>query len=83
MRCQDLMFGKPSGCLAKAAEVRSIKINPDLIANYVEMKASRDLVIHYRGLINQLYLDNGGRKARGALHDELPIDADYFSRTSS
>ncbi|SFH66892.1 hypothetical protein SAMN05216525_101182 [Bradyrhizobium sp. Gha] len=78
LRCQDLMFGKPSEYLAKAAEVLSIQLKPDVIATYVEMKASRDLIIHNGGRINQLYLDKAGRKARGEIDDELDIDEDYF-----
>lgn len=42
------------------------------------MKASRDLIIHNGGRINQLYLDKAGRKARGGIDDKLDIDEDYF-----
>ncbi|WP_315718283.1 MULTISPECIES: hypothetical protein [unclassified Bradyrhizobium] len=79
LRCQDLMFSKPSEYLAKAAEVLSIQLKPDIVATYVEMKASRDLLIHNGGLINQLYLDKAGRKARGKINDELDIDEEYFA----
>ncbi|MDB5405670.1 MAG: hypothetical protein JWL84_582 [Rhodospirillales bacterium] len=78
MRCQELMFAKPADYLAKAAQVLSIEIPKDRIANYLELKATRDVLIHNQGLINRLYIDKAGTKARGQLGDELVIDEDYF-----
>jgi hypothetical protein len=78
LRCQELMFGKPSDYLAKAAKVLSIKIDKDIMDSYIEIKASRDIIIHSLGRINKIYLDKAGKKARGKAGDELPIDADYF-----
>jgi hypothetical protein len=79
LRCQDLMFGKPSEYITKAAKVLSIEIKQSVIDNYIEMKASRDVIIHNRGEINQIYLDKARAKARGALGEELAIDEDYFA----
>jgi len=78
LRCQELMFGKPSDYLAKAAKVLSIEIDADIILDYIEMKASRDIIIHNLGLINRLYVEKAGNKARGKVDEELAIDADYF-----
>jgi hypothetical protein len=79
LRCQDLMFGKPSEYIAKVAKILSIVIKQDVVDNYIEMKASRDVMIHNRGEINQIYLDKAGAKSRGALGEELVIDEDYFA----
>jgi len=46
---------------------------------YVELKATRDLLVHGLGAINALYLSTAGRKARGGLGDEVVVDAKYFS----
>jgi hypothetical protein len=78
LRCQELMFGKPADYLAKVAKVLSIEIPEPIIQDYTEIKASRDIIVHSGGRINQLYLDKAGNGARGALGDELAIDADYF-----
>jgi hypothetical protein len=78
LRCQDLMFGKPAEYLAKVLKVLSIEIGDDILQAYIEMKASRDVIIHNQGEINQLYVDKAGDKKRGAVGDELIVDADYF-----
>lgn len=78
LRCEGLMFGKPSEYLAKAAEVLSIELNPETIAEFVEIKASRDIVIHNSGVINKLYVEKAGNRRRGTVGTELPIDQSYY-----
>jgi hypothetical protein len=78
LRCQDLMFGRPSDYLAKASKVLSIELPEETIGRYIEMKASRDVIIHNNGRINQLYLDKAGGKARGSVGDLLVVNEDYF-----
>lgn len=45
MRCQELMFAKPSDYLTKVVQVLSIEIPKDCIASYIELKATRDVLI--------------------------------------
>lgn len=78
MRCQELMFAKPSDYLAKVSQVLSIEIPDEVIKNYIELKATRDLLVHNQGLINDLYVHKAGEKARGQIGDELAIDEKYF-----
>jgi hypothetical protein len=47
----------------------------DLIA---EMKAARDLLIHNSGIVNKIYLDKAGTKARYAAGEKVVIDRHYF-----
>jgi hypothetical protein len=77
-RCQALMFGKPSDYLEAAAKVLSIEINRDVVADYIEIKASRDIVVHNLGNINQMYVDKAGRRARGRVGNPLELDQEYF-----
>jgi len=76
--CEALMFGKPAEYLDKAAKILSIEIDVDLIKDYIEIKASRDIIVHNLGEINRLYVDKAGEKARGAVGDELVINRAYF-----
>jgi hypothetical protein len=36
------------------------------------------LVVHNSRLVNQLYLDKAGARARAALGEQLPVDQDYY-----
>ena len=76
--CEGLMFGKPTVYLDKATKVLSIEIDDEFIKDYIEIKASRDIIVHNLGEINSLYVDKAGEKARGALGDELVVNTAYF-----
>lgn len=77
-RCEGLMFGKPADYLAKAAKVLSITIEKKTIDDYIEIKATRDIIVHGTGIINKIYLDKAKQSARGNLGEELTIDQKYF-----
>jgi len=78
MRCEGLMFGKPTDYMKKVGEVLSIELDPDFVADYVEIKASRDIIVHNLGEINSVYEEKAGAKKRGNVGDELTIDRSYF-----
>ena len=50
----------------------------DEIERVAEMKSARDLIIHNSGIVNAIYLDKAGPKARYALGDNVVIDRAYF-----
>lgn len=50
----------------------------DQIEQVAEMKAARDLLIHNSGVVNAIYLDKAGLKARYALDEKVVIDRAYF-----
>jgi hypothetical protein len=78
MKCEGLMFGKPSEYLDKAAKVLTIELNTNLVKEFIEIKASRDIIIHNSGRINKLYVEKAGDQRRGADGEELVIDRAYF-----
>jgi hypothetical protein len=48
------------------------------IERIAEMKAARDLIIHNSGIVNTIYADKAGTKARYAPGDKVVIDRPYF-----
>ncbi|MGR4866615.1 hypothetical protein [Caulobacter sp. LARHSG274] len=78
LKCEGLMFGKPSDYLDKAAKVLSIELDAELVRAFIEIKASRDIIIHNSGLINKLYVEKAGDARRGEVGEDLIIDHDYF-----
>ena len=77
-KCEGLMFGKPSDYLDKAAKVLSIELDDEIVKDFIEIKASRDIIIHNSGVINKLYVEKAGDRRRGEIGDELVIDRSYF-----
>ena len=45
---------------------------------YTEVKASRDVLVHNAGVINDLYLDKAGKLARGETGEALSLNDKYF-----
>lgn len=45
---------------------------------YVELKATRDIYIHNRGLVNETYRSKAESHARAEVGNILPVDAQYF-----
>lgn len=78
-RCQELLFAKPKDYLEKFAKVLSIDIKSEIFESFIEMKASRDVIVHNRGAINKIYVEKAGRKGRGAAGEELVVDEPYFT----
>lgn len=78
LKCEGLMFEKPAEYLNKVANILSIEIDDELIKDYIEIKASRDIIVHNLGEINRLYVDKAGEKARGRVGDELVVNRTYF-----
>lgn len=77
-RCQGLMFGKPTDYLDAAAKVLGIENDPNIVDDYIEIKASRDIIVHNSGAINRLYVDKAGPKRRGKTGEALKVDYQYF-----
>ncbi len=78
LKCEGLMFAKPKDYLEKASKVLAIELEQETVSAYIEIKASRDIIVHGSGVANNLYLEKSGNAARAALGDELPIDREYF-----
>lgn len=68
---------RPSAYMACVSTMLGVKEEP-LFADYYEISATRDLVVHNSRLINQLYLDKAGPKVRGALGQTIAVDKAYL-----
>ncbi len=72
------MFSQPREYLEKFQKVMSFELKGEYLARYMEIKASRDLIVHGTGEINAVYVSKAGALSRGQVGDELPVDAAYF-----
>lgn len=59
--------------------VLNIEIDNDVWLNWFEQKATRDIIIHNSGLINEMYLNKAGQLSRGLLSEKISIDQYYFN----
>jgi hypothetical protein len=68
---------RPSVYLTYIARLLGAKDDPSFL-DYYEIAATRDLVVHNSRVVNRLYLEKAGSKARGVLGAKLPVDQTYY-----
>jgi hypothetical protein len=59
-------------------KVLGIKLDDSLWDSWFEIKASRDIIVHNSGIINEIYIAKSGTMARGVIGDKIPINKNYF-----
>ncbi|ACK52837.1 hypothetical protein Tmz1t_0034 [Thauera aminoaromatica] len=74
---ENVFRQRPSLYMAYLAKLVSVKNDPSF-ADYFEVAATRDLVVHNNNVVNALYLEKSGTKARGAIGDKLSVDESYY-----
>jgi len=68
---------RPSDYMKYVVEIIGVQADKSFM-DYYEIAATRDLVVHNSGVINGLYMQKAGKKARGDLGDRLTVDKEYF-----
>ncbi|MGV3652408.1 MAG: hypothetical protein ACO1OK_13370 [Devosia sp.] len=79
-RLNEVMYASPAQYAVYFQKITGFSLGDHLSA-YVELKATRDLLIHNDGIINEIYLEKVGDRARGVVGDRIIVDADYFEQS--
>ncbi len=74
-----LGYSRPSDQLEYIEKLLSIDIDDDLWKKWVEIKASRDLIVHNNCIINKVYIEKAGDKARGEIGKDILINEEYYN----
>jgi hypothetical protein len=74
----SLFYASPSQQFEYMRRVVGLEMDDELSTSWIEFKATRDLIVHNSGVINEIYLHKCGASARGKLGDQIVIDKDYF-----
>ncbi|MCK4798540.1 MAG: hypothetical protein KAT05_14255 [Spirochaetes bacterium] len=54
-------------------------MNNDDIKNISEIKATRDVLVHNNGIVNEIYITKSGSKARNKVGHKIDLTCDYFN----
>ncbi len=68
---------RPSLYMAYVVKLLGVKNDPSF-ADFYEVAATRDLVVHNNSIANSLYIEKSGAKARGPLGAKLSVDKGYY-----
>lgn len=82
-RLQGVFYAEPKDYLAYFKSIIGVDIPEKLFNSFVEIKATRDIIIHNDGKINALYLRKSDKCSRGELGDRIPLDEEYFEQCIS
>jgi len=78
-KCMNLMFMLPQDYIARFEKLMSIELPAKLISEYIEIKATRDIIIHGDGVANNIYLQKAKEFARADIGEDISIDRPYFN----
>jgi len=74
-------YATPQNYLRYFQEITGCSTDKDEFADYIEIKATRDLIIHNSGIINETYKTKVGEKSRGTIGDKIAVDKTYFDHS--
>ncbi len=77
-RLNEVSYASPKEYLEYLGKIAGIDTTDPAFLDYLEIKATRDLLIHNSGVINEIYLSKSGVKKRGEIGQLLLIDTKYF-----
>jgi hypothetical protein len=80
-RCEALFFAPPKKYLEYLAEISGVDTSDEAFCNYIEIKASRDVIIHNNKIVNATYQSKAGKYARAQVGESVVVDAKYFDHT--
>ena len=77
LHLNSLFYAKPSEYFAYIENTLDIKIPEAAKANYIEAKATRDIIVHNSGVANETYAQKAAKKARAKPGEALAFDEEY------
>jgi hypothetical protein len=78
-RLYKLFYASPTDYFKYFKDIIQIKLDEDLVLTYVEIKATRDLLVHNKGKVNAIYVQKAGTKARATdPRQNIPITEQYY-----
>lgn len=77
-RILSAIYASPSAYLRYTKHVLEIEIDQCVMFAFVETKATRDVLVHSQGIVDQRYLEKATSRARAKRGEPITIDKSYF-----
>lgn len=75
---QAVFYSRPAAYFVYLERVIGTTCKEDLRNEWIEIKATRDIIVHNLSIVNDTYLQKSGGKARTTLGTVIPFDKSYF-----
>jgi hypothetical protein len=76
-----VFYARPKEYLNYLSKIIGVDTEDNSFLDYLEIKASRDILIHNSNVANATYLSKAGTKARVAVGENLSVDSEYFDKS--
>lgn len=80
-RLSSALYASPAEYLKYIRGTLAIVLSEERMNIFIEIKATRDIVIHANGRANEKYVEKAGTLRRGEAGDMLSVDQEYFDRS--
>ncbi len=78
----QLMYASPNDYFGYLKNALGVELPDEVIKQYIEIKATRDLLTHSQGFVNEVYVQKAGEHARTTnLKQRIPLGNDYFAES--
>jgi len=77
-RLNTISYAPPKAYLEYLSHIVGVETTDPAFLNFIEIKATRDLIVHNSCIINEVYLSKVGDRKRGEIGETVIIDASYF-----
>lgn len=71
-------YASPRDYLDYFALISGVSTSTECFGRYIEVKATRDIIVHNGSISNDIYCNKAGQYARGDIGDRLEMDDKYF-----
>lgn len=78
IRVRDAMYAKPAQYHKYIESIFGFKFSDDVWNTFIEIKATRDIIIHANGIVNDIYVEKSGAQARFQVGSQIEVDNEYF-----
>ena len=82
-RIHSAFYESPAKYLHFIEDTLSISIPKKRKDMYIEIKATRDILVHNDGVVNSSYLRKANKMARAKENENIPINSEYFDECIS
>ncbi len=79
----EIFYASPEKYFQSMEKILAISLPGQAKMAFMEIKATRDLLVHNSGIVNAVYRKKVGPNARAQEDDLIPLDKDYFDRAFS
>lgn len=73
-----LFYASPALQFEYIKKVLEVELKENIQNEWIELKATRDLIVHNYGVVNEVYIRKCGSYSRGELGEKIVVDRLYF-----